>query len=102
MDDLIDRNGRTTAVPQIGEDGVVQSFVGLGIAEDSVAHAAVEGVQNAGGGDKIHVRHPERIEFRAAVVFDAAGPSADNRGVEIEFHAGAFLRGQPVSFKYQN
>ena len=94
VDDVIERDCGVPAVAQVGEDGVVEAVVGLGVAENAVVHAAVEGVEDAGSGQEIHIGHPEGIEFGAAVVFDAAGAAARDGRVEVESHRGVSRGGR--------
>lgn len=91
VDDLIEGDRGIAAITQVSENRVIEALVGLGIAEDAVVDAAVEGVDDRGSGSKIHVRHPEGIELRTAIVFDAAGFAARDWGVEVEIHVGVVV-----------
>ena len=91
VDDLIDGDRGIPAIPQVGENRVIEALVSLGIAEDTVVDAVVERVEDRGRGGEIHVSHPEGIEFRTAIVFDAAGSAARDQGVEVEIHAGVVV-----------
>ena len=71
----------------------------LGIAEDAMVHALVQSFEDRGGGGEIHVGDPERIELRAAVVFDTAGPAALDQGVEVEMHGAGLVAVRRESFK---
>ena len=99
VDDVIERDGGVPAITEVGEDGVVETIVGLGVAEHAVVHAAVEGLDDGGSGGEVHIGHPERIEVGAAVELDAAGATAGDGGVEIGIHAAAFLGRNCGGFK---
>lgn len=48
VDDLVERDRGIAAIPQVGENRVIKALVGLGIAEDAVVDAAVEGIEDGG------------------------------------------------------
>ncbi len=98
VDDLIDGDGGVAAVAQVGEHCVIEAFVGLGVAENPVVDAAVEGIDDGGSGGEIHVGDPEGIEVGTAIVFDAAGSAAWDRGIEVEIHVGEVVALKPGRF----
>lgn len=59
----------------------------LGVAEDAVIDALVEGVEYARRGNEIHIRHPIGIEERFAVELNTSGAAAGDDGIEVEIHA---------------
>ena len=99
MHDVFEGHGGVAALAQVLEDGFVQAVVGLGIAEDSVVHPPPQGLQDGRCRGEIHVRHPERIQFRPAVKLDAAGAAAGDRGVEIKGHRRAVFSGRGTRVK---
>ena len=86
---------------QVVVDGGIEAFVGHGVAEDAVIDALLEGFETAGSGGEIHVGHPEWIEFRTAVVFDATGAAAGDHLVEVEAHVEGFVALLEQKFKLQ-
>ena len=86
MDDLFQWNDHPAAIAQIVRDGIIQSRMGLRVAENPMVHPLVQRLKNHRSRRKIHIRDPERIKLGAAVILDAAGPAAGDLGVEIEIH----------------
>ena len=93
MDDLSEWNFGPASDLEIGKDGLVQAIVSLGIAENPVIHATVQGLQDFRAGGEVHVRHPKRVQLRPAVILDVARASARNRRVEVKAHAPGVASG---------
>lgn len=88
VDDVLARDFRVAPGFQVVVDGLVEAFVGLGVAEDAMVDALVQCGEDFRGGCEIHVSDPEGIELGAAVVFDASGAAAGDGEVEVKLHAG--------------
>lgn len=90
VDDVFDGYLRLAALLEVLNNRIVQALMRLRIAENSVINPAVQGIENAWRRGKIHVSHPEGIEFGSAIILDAAGALAGDVAVEIEMHGQRF------------
>ena len=86
MNDMLERNFNAPPLTQISKHRLVQPIMRLRVTEDAVIHAPVQSLQNRRRRDKIHVRHPKRIQFRPAVVFDATRALSFDPMVKISTH----------------
>lgn len=87
VDNVFYGDDGTVSAVEVGQQGIFQALVWLGVAEDTVIDPLVESFKNAGRGDEIHIRHPVGIEKRFAVELDASRGTAGDDGVEVKVHA---------------
>ena len=88
MDDLLERNINSAPLAQIINHHLIQTCMRLGITKNAVVYTTMESLKDFRGRGKIHVCHPERIQLRPPIVFDAARALALDPLVKFASHPG--------------